>query len=327
MDPSTAQAKFRGALLGAAVGDALGAPFEGHAHVPADVLARFVERPGRLRFTDDTHMTLGVAQSLVERRGFDGAHMAATFARNFAAEPWRGYGAGPPEVFRLLGEGVPWNQASSKLFGGRGSAGNGAAMRVTPVALFACPRLPMAAWLARQTALITHAHPLGVEGAVLQACAVTLLLQHPSGARLDVPRFVGMLRGQLHGSAYREKVDLVAELVYAGDDQGACRLGNGVLAEEAVPGALYAFLRQPDSFANVVTYAIRHGGDTDTIASMAGALAGAYLGEHAIPDPWRENVEAADELRRLADELLALAAGRIQVRPGRSSGIARCEER
>lgn len=315
MDFSATRAKFRGALLGVAVGDALGAPFEGWAEVPAEDLARLGQGPDALRYTDDTHMTLGVAQSLVDRRGFDGAHMAAVFARNFAAEPWRGYGAGPPEIFRLMGEGVPWDKASRKLFGGRGSSGNGAAVRVAPVALLACPRLPAAAWLARQTALITHAHPSGMEGAVLQACAITLLLQHPPDESLDIPRFLGMVREPLHGSQHLDKLDLVADLLYTDDRDGGRKLGNGVFAEEAVPAALYAFLRQPGSFGDVIRYAIGLGGDTDTIAAMAGALAGAYLGEDAIPALWREKVEGGAELRRLADELLALAATSVRVRP------------
>lgn len=46
--------------------------------------------PGSLRYTDDTHMTIGMAESLLAKRGFDGSHMAMTFARNYAREPWRG---------------------------------------------------------------------------------------------------------------------------------------------------------------------------------------------------------------------------------------------
>jgi poly(ADP-ribose) glycohydrolase ARH3 len=311
-----ARSKFRGALLGVAVGDALGAPFEGRHHVLPGDLRRALDAAEPLRYTDDTHMTLGVAESLLMCRGFDGAHMAAVFARNFASEPWRGYGTGPPEIFRLLGEGVPWDQASRTLFGGQGSAGNGAAMRVAPVALLTCPWLPATAWLARQVALITHAHPLGIEGAVLQACAITLLLQHPADEPLDVPRFLGMIRGMLHASRYAEKLDLVGQLIYAGDPDAGRTLGNSVLAEEAVPAALYAFLRRPSSFLDVVRYAIGLGGDTDTIGSMAAALAGAYLGEDAIPAPWRASVEGGDELRRLADELLRLAASGVQGRRG-----------
>jgi poly(ADP-ribose) glycohydrolase ARH3 len=76
---------------------------------------------------------------------------------------------------------------------------------------------------------------------------------------------------------------------------------------EALPAALYAFLRHPESFTEAVLYALSPGGDTDTIASMTGALGGAYLGERAIPAVWRERVEGAAHLRDLADALLAIA--------------------
>ena len=84
-------------------------------------------------------------------------------------------------------------------------------------------------------------------------------------------------------------------------------LGNGVEAHESVPTAIYTFLRYPDSFADVVGYAISLGGDTDTIASMAGAVSGAYLGLDAIPEAWRENVEGSARLQELADSLHVLA--------------------
>jgi poly(ADP-ribose) glycohydrolase ARH3 len=74
-----------------------------------------------------------------------------------------------------------------------------------------------------------------------------------------------------------------------------------------VPGALCAFLRHPDSFSSAVLFAINLGGDTDTVASMTGALSGAHLGESAIPVQWREGVEGSVSLRHLADELLGLA--------------------
>jgi hypothetical protein len=82
------QDRFRGALLGAAIGDALGAPFEGAPTVDPDDLNGLLERPGPLRYTDDTHMTLGMSESLVECGGFNGPHLAETFARNLESEPW-----------------------------------------------------------------------------------------------------------------------------------------------------------------------------------------------------------------------------------------------
>ena len=303
--------KFRGALVGAAVGDALGARFEGAKSVKWSDLESLEQETGPLRYTDDTHMTLGMAHSLVEQRGFDGAHMAALFARNFVGEPWRGYGAGPPQVFQLLRQGVPWDQASRALFGGRGSFGNGAAMRVAPAALLAFHSMERVVSLVCQTAIITHAHELGIEGAVLQACSIALALRQDPTGNIDRDAFLDALQTHVHSPVFQQKLQRTKELLALGDGSGReaviSRLGNGIEAFESVPTAIYAFLRRPESFEEVVTYAISLGGDTDTIACMAGAVAGAYLGLEAIPMVWRKKVEGAARLKELADSLLFLA--------------------
>jgi poly(ADP-ribose) glycohydrolase ARH3 len=82
-------------------------------------------------------------------------------------------------------------------------------------------------------------------------------------------------------------------------DAVAARIGNGISALQAVPAALAAFLSNADSFRGTIRFAIRMGGDTDTIASMAGALSGAYLGEEAIPAVWRSRTEGARSMERL----------------------------
>jgi len=61
--------------------------------------------------------------------------MAQTFIRNYEAEPWRGYGSGPPRIFQMIKAGEPWDRARSKLYRG-GSFGNGSSMRVAPIGLF-----------------------------------------------------------------------------------------------------------------------------------------------------------------------------------------------
>jgi len=311
------QAKFRGTLLGGAVGDALGAPFEG-LRTSAGTLSSHLDPEGSvLRYTDDTHMTLGMAESLVACGGFDGAHMAAHFARNYAAEPWRGYGDGPPQVFRLLAAGVPWEQAGRRLFGGAGSFGNGAAMRVAPAALFAFGDPASVAPLARLTSVLTHTHPLAIEGAVLQATALSYLLLQPPDRPVDCARFLDFLRGRAQEPEYTQKLGRIEALLAVGtSDAVVQQLGTGVAAHESVLTALYAFLRSPGSFSEVITYAVSLGGDTDTIASMAGALVGAYRGEAAIPAPARERVEGATTVRALADALLALALGLTPTTPG-----------
>jgi len=301
---------FRGALLGAAVGDALGAKFEGARVVPCHALERLLEEPGDLRYTDDTHMMMGMAGSLLECRGFDGRHMADTFARNYFEQPWRGYGAGPPQVFELIARGEPWDKASSLLFGGLGSYGNGAAMRVAPAGLLKYREPGLAAEIASDSALITHSHELGREGAVLQACAVALLVRQPDDMGFDHGAFLAELEKYIRTPILHRKFEQIRLLLpAAAPADAAAALGNGVAAHEAVPAALYSFLSHAGSFSDAVIYAVSLGGDTDTIACMTGALAGARLGEQAIPAVWHRRVEDAARLRELADALFSLAAG------------------
>jgi poly(ADP-ribose) glycohydrolase ARH3 len=131
---STASA--RGALLGTALGDAIGAPFEGRRRVDDREVAALLAAGTPLRWTDDTHMMLGLADALTDRGGVvDERHLGDTFAARYREEPWRGYGGGPPRVFAMAARGTPYRQAAAALFGGGGSFGNGAAMRCVPAAL------------------------------------------------------------------------------------------------------------------------------------------------------------------------------------------------
>jgi poly(ADP-ribose) glycohydrolase ARH3 len=182
MERAQLQTKFRGALLGVAVGDALGAPFEGTRFMPRGALDRLVQDPGSMRYTDDTHMTLGLAASLLAQQGFNGHHMAMTFAQNFAAEPWRGYGFGPPQVFHRLSQGVSWDEAGEALFDGQ-------------------------------------VHLAGIEGAVLQACAVALLLGREPHTPFDRRAFIMTLHDHVHTRVFRDA--LLAIATRARGDRGA----------------------------------------------------------------------------------------------------------
>lgn len=307
--PGVLKSKFRGCLMGVAVGDALGAPFEGALAVTPEGWRRVAEGDGRLPFTDDTHMTFGVAESLLANLGFDGEHMAETFVRDFDAEPWRGYGPGPPQVFDRLRQGVAWNEAGRSLFGGQGSFGNGAAMRVAPVGLFHMDDLDRVIDVARNTASITHAHELGMEGAGAQACAVALALR--SAPDLDAPFFIDSLLEHVEVTEMAAAVARVRAVVDdPTPDEVARTIGNGIEALESVPAALAAFLANSRSFSDAVAFAVALGGDTDTIGSMTGALSGAFLGEDAIPKDWRNRVEGAPSMARVADGLFAAVSER-----------------
>lgn len=307
LDKKELRSKFVGCLLGTAVGDALGAWREGRGMSTGDDIVSSADRLQELVYTDDTHMTIGIAESLIESKGFDGEHMAQTFMKNYEREPWRGYGPGPPLIFRMIRSGEAWHDAATKLYRG-GSFGNGSAMRVAPVGLLYCRNPERLREIAYQSSSITHFHVLGKEGAALQACAVALALSIPSDEEVDRAAFLSRLRSFIQDRVYKEKVGQIEELLGEQDKTKVVGvLGNGVEAPRSVPTAIYCFAKHPKSYKETVTYAISLGGDTDTIAAMAGAISGTYLGVEAIPSNWRAKLENRDYVEALAEELAALA--------------------
>ena len=154
---------------------------------------------------------------------------------------------------------------------------------------------------------VTHDHPGAVEGAVAQAVAVATALAHSSGEPVDAKAFVATVRAMVTDPLLDAKLRLAAELAHHGNaGEIAERVGVGLLASESVPAAVCALLCHPGSFVGAVTLAISLGGDTDTIASMTGALSGALLGER-IPARWLDRTTCATRVRDLADALFAVA--------------------
>jgi poly(ADP-ribose) glycohydrolase ARH3 len=301
------KSKFLGCLVGTAIGDALGAGQEGSGMSRSEDIGSLAEKMEQLIYTDDTHMTIGIAESLIESKGFDGEHMAQTFIRNYEDEPWRGYGPGPPIIFQMIKSGEAWYSAASGLYGG-GSFGNGSAMRVAPVGLLYSRNPEKLREIAYQSSSITHSHELGREGAALQACAVALALSMPSDEEIDREVFLSRLQDFIQDRLYKEKVAQIRELLGEQDKVNVVAvLGNGIEAPRSVPTAIYCFLRQPQSYKDTVIYAISLGGDTDTIAAMAGAISGAYLGVEAIPSEWRAKLENREYIEALAEKLLHIA--------------------
>ncbi len=292
------KSKFVGCLVGSAVGDALGSLFEGFWASDLE----FAGYSGR--WTDDTHMMIGVAESLISCGGFDGSHMAQIFIKNYEEEPWRGYASGPPQVFRMIKRGLAWSEASKRLFNGLGSYGNGAAMRVAPVGLLYYDNEERLRSVAYAQSQITHAHELGMEGAAVQAYSVALAVKADSSSELDSYEFLGKVKEFTISEVYRQKIEKCSELLSETNKRKVAReLGNGVEAYNSVPAAIYSFSRNWHSFKDAVTYAVSLGGDTDTIGAMAGAISGAYHGVENIPEEWKNKLEKKHYIEKLAEEL------------------------
>ena len=286
-----------GALFGTFVGDALGMPFEGlsHAVIPEDV--EMVEaRRGRGTYTDDTQMMIALAESLIARGRVDAEHLARAFLDAYVAD--RGYGAGTQRVFELWRAGVPVASAAGRVFAGQGSRGNGAAMRIAPVAVCFRDDHERLCVEAAASARVTHAHSVGVDGAVVQAAAI--------GAGLRGENILDVARSAAKTSELRGALDAVEGLL-RGDGtlvevQG--RLRSSADACESVAAALYSALAH-DRFEAALQFAVRLGGDTDTVAAMTGAVAGARDGYRAIPTRWLEALEDDDRGRSHLQTLIA----------------------
>jgi poly(ADP-ribose) glycohydrolase ARH3 len=294
--------RWRGTLLGTALGDAVGAPFEGRRQVEVTEVEAWLDGDEQLVWTDDTAMTLGLARSLAACDGeVDPQHLGDTFAAGFRAEPWRGYGAGPPRIFAAAARGTPYLDAAAAQFDGRGSYGNGAAMRAAPAAVVGGADLGRVAAVARAQARVTHAHPVGQDGAALLALAVAAVATRHGG---DPAAAVTTTLDQLETTELRDAAAIAVTLgPTATPTTIAARLGNGIAALEAVPAAIAAFLGAPDAPRTVLVRAVTIGGDTDTIAAMAGALTGAQVGARGLPADLLARLEARDDLVALADAL------------------------
>ena len=173
-DPGKAQLadRFLGSALGTFVGDAMGEPVEGWPHKAIhgrfgllDTMLR-----GEARYTDDTQMMIGILETLVEKGTFDPAVCALRFEENFDLS--RGYGRRIFGVMERIRQGIPWNEVGTDSFG------NGGAMRIAPIGCFYYSDLKAVEENAILSARITHNHPEGLAGAVAQATAVALALQH-----------------------------------------------------------------------------------------------------------------------------------------------------
>ncbi|RYE60061.1 MAG: hypothetical protein EOO82_03665, partial [Oxalobacteraceae bacterium] len=240
--------KFRGALIGTFVGDAVGIPVEGFPHdqlsdildavskMPKDSQTRLetqamlglISNPddfpdNSAQYSDDTQMMHGVAESLIAHGTFHGEDIAARFAENF--QVWRGYGAGAFGLILELKKGEPWHEVGGRLFNGEGSYGNGGAMRVAPVGVWAHHDPDLLKSLSTQQAEITHTNPLGSGGAAFQAAAVAVACRTEPAEWFDAESFLNEVESLLpalpdaYGYALKDIRNFINEIPATWDAQ------------------------------------------------------------------------------------------------------------
>jgi poly(ADP-ribose) glycohydrolase ARH3 len=207
---------------------------------------------------------------------------------------------------------LKWHQVARIVFE-NGSFGNGAAMRVSPVGVFYYHDLNILREAATKQANITHVHPLGQWGAVMQAYSVGLaVIQNPKEPFKKEQMIINLREGLLGGPIeYIKALNKIEEMLTHGKKLPALgvvqSLGNGVEALFSVPSACYVAITYSPDFCEAIRTAISLGGDTDTIAGMVGAIVGAHVGEKGLPIEWIEQLEDGPRgrsfARNLADSL------------------------
>lgn len=307
MIPTASPADFRvtldvvrGCLLGLALGDALGAPHEG------GLLERLVwrvvgrTRLGERRWTDDTQMTLDVVESLLARGAVHQDDLARRFARS---QHWsRGYGPGAARVLGRIRRGDSWEHASRSVYP-EGSFGNGAAMRAPILGVvYACDAESLDDAVTR-SAVITHAHPLAIEGALIVARATAA-----AAMGLAMREHIEHAADGAALAPYRARLRIAADWLSQNTSVPIAtvrdQLGNGIAAVDSCVTALYLAVSRLDSpFMTLHEAAVALGGDVDTISAMAGAIWGARHGGAALPAEPLASLEDRDRLERLASDL------------------------
>jgi poly(ADP-ribose) glycohydrolase ARH3 len=298
-------------MLGTFLGDAFGRPIEGTG-IEDNRLPGWVERRRRssdpLGYSDDTEMMIFVAESILECGRVDADYLLHWMATHH--EPARGYGKGTRAAFAAAARGVPATEAAFVSWP-QGSKGNGAAVRVAPIACVYVHDESSLATAAATSANVTHADPGAVDAAVVMARAIAALLRAPERAAPVATSFIAQLQPTDRELATR--LALVPWLVEqrASALAAVAALGNGILAIESVPLALFCFLRWGSDFESAVVQTALCGGDVDSIAAMNGALSGALVGAAGLPAQWLTRAEGGprghEYVTQLADRICAVA--------------------
>jgi ADP-ribosyl-[dinitrogen reductase] hydrolase len=286
--------RIRGALLGLAVGDAVGTTVE---FSPPGTFPPVTDMVGGGPFslpagawTDDTSMALCLAESLIERRAFDPIDQLRRYVRWYREGHWSSIGRcfDIGNATRVALERFERTQATSPatdapLPGDAAptAAGNGPLMRLAPVVLAYIKRPQEAIFYAGESARTTHGAPEARD-----ACrAFAALLLQALGARVEPP-------ADLHPK--------VAAALRSTREPPQVRGGGYVV--DALEAALWA-LRTTTSFEAGVLAAVNLGDDADTTAAIFGQIGGATYGLEGIPAHWRERVFMREEIIALADAL------------------------
>jgi ADP-ribosyl-[dinitrogen reductase] hydrolase len=274
-------------LLGSIIGGAIG-----------DVVGGIPER-GNRSFSDDTQLTLASCEAIIQAGRIAPEAIADRMLAWFRDRRITGIGSSTLKAMRDLDGGAHWALAGAR---GERAAGNGAAMRIAPVAFFLDPSVPSERTMIRDITRITHHH----DEAYVGALAVVLAIRH-AAARKSLPP--AGIASHLPDSRVRDNLLKLPSTTELALPEIAALVGTSGFSAESVPFALAIVPRMIALGFEATLHAVNEvGGDTDTIGSIAGQVAGAYTGAKDLPIDVLSGVPDANEVLAIAQEFAALGS-------------------
>ena len=318
--------KFQGCLLGVAIGDTLGHPFEGKLRSEIysyfDDFEEFIQNNRRLfrTYTDDSQLTLHTAEALIKGNGFNIDYFIREYI-NWLDDPPIGPGYGCISSIRKLKYGVHWKEAASN------SGGNGTTMRIAPIGLFYHKDIKALKTAAIKSSIITHSHPAASAGAIVIAKAIAFLIDKDPETGFSIDEFFDVITASISNSQdeiWEEFIQILNKLksnLNIPIESGLIKFSQaGVKSPyfieqylgqafvhpytiSTVICSIFIFLKKLTSFKECIFELATAGGDSDTVGAIGGSLAGVYFGLHNIPTDLIKVVKKNKDILRICEEL------------------------
>ena len=317
--------KFQGCLIGVAIGDSLGHPFEGILR--EQIYSRFSDFKEFLAsnkklfntYTDDTQLTLHTAKALIQGSGFNEDYLIREYVEWLDNPIGPGYGC--LSSIQKLKYGISWKKAASN------SGGNGTTMRVSPIGLFYNKDIKNLKKFALKSSVITHSHPAASAGAIIVARAIAFLLDKTIETKFSIDEFFEVIISSISNS--REKIwDEFIEILNKVKNSLNISLEAGLIkfsqvgvkspyfiedylgkafvhpyTLSTVACTIFIFLKNLNSFEECIFQLATAGGDSDTVGAIGGSLAGVYFGKGNIPSDLIQLVKKYKDILKISEEL------------------------
>jgi ADP-ribosylglycohydrolase len=282
-------------LDGLSVGDAFGQMLSTCARSARSVVEGDGLPSGPWWHTDDTQMALAIVEELTAHGQIATDSLAKRFVERFQADPGRGYGKGARMQLEEIARGASWRQTSSAAFSGRGSKGNGSAMRSAPLGAWFADDLAKVVSESTQSSIVTHSHPEGIAGSVAVSIATAVAWQSRYLEIQDARNAIwdAVIERTPVGETHEgiRKARLVPLEISA--EYAARILGSGFLvtAPDTVPFSLWCAIRHLDDYREALFATLEGDGDCDTNCAIVGGIVALFVGREGIPPPWLQTRE------------------------------------